>query len=90
MALQFTELQQIVGDRNEITLVALECAIFVLGRARNLPPEHQRPMLYLLMELISLEQAQDDVPEGTDCSEHRPPVIPPRSVPHLECPNKEL
>jgi len=57
--LQFHELQQIIRDRNEITMVALECTAFVLDRVRDLHPELQNPMLTLLVKLISKKQDAD-------------------------------
>jgi hypothetical protein len=57
--LQFSDFKQIIRDRNEITKVALECAVCVFRRARELAPDQQKPMLSLLRKLISMEEEKN-------------------------------
>jgi hypothetical protein len=61
MDLQFSDLQQIIWDKNEITKVALECAVLVFRRARELPPEQQKPVLAIVKDLISVKEDQEDL-----------------------------
>ena len=87
---QFPEFQQMIRDRNEITRAALECAVLVLSLARELPSEHQKPMIVLLKDLISLEEGQGDLPVRVDRSGRPRLFPPPQTLPHLRSPQKEL
>ncbi|MFO8089184.1 MAG: hypothetical protein R6U13_05050 [Desulfatiglandaceae bacterium] len=59
MNLDLKKLQQIVRERNEITISALECASFVLDRARQIPDHKpQELMLELVKTLISPDPEQ--------------------------------
>ena len=58
--MEFKELGQVVREKNEMTRSALECAAFVLSRARELPPNLQKSMLTFVRDLISIEN-QDDL-----------------------------
>jgi hypothetical protein len=57
---QFLEFKKIIRHRNEITSTALECALLVFRKAREMQPEHQKPMLEILRDLISMEK-EDNV-----------------------------
>jgi len=50
---EFTHLELAVREANQVTSVALHCAIFVLRRAHELPVGQRKEMLEILKALIS-------------------------------------
>jgi len=60
MILQFSEFQQMVREGNESTILALQCAVSVLRRARELAPELQKPVVAFVRNLIHSEQGEDN------------------------------
>jgi len=60
MDLQFSELLEALRKRNEITKAALEYSAFLLRQVREMPPDHRKPMLALLRDLISMAEEQDN------------------------------
>jgi hypothetical protein len=69
---QLAEFQQIIRDRNEITTAALECAVFVFSRVREVSPHQQKPLLEFVRNLISMRQNGEDlkipIPQDVDMS----------------------
>jgi len=59
--MEFQELQQMIREKNELTKSALECAAFLLNRARELPPDQRKHMLKFVSNLISAEADKVDL-----------------------------
>ena len=54
MELQFSEFQQIVRERNESTILALQCAVSVLRRVREITPERRESVVAFVGDLIAI------------------------------------
>jgi hypothetical protein len=67
---QLAEFQKIIRERNEITTAALECAVFVLSRVREVSPHQQKLLLNFVRNLISIKHDGEDltipIPQDVD------------------------
>jgi hypothetical protein len=57
---QFSEFHRKVEETNETLTAALQCAAFVLRRARELSPEQRRCMVSIVKDLISMEEGKSE------------------------------
>ena len=53
---EFSDFQQTVREINKVSNVALECAAYVLSRARELPLDQRKRMIERLKGLISISE----------------------------------
>lgn len=53
---EFSDFQETVRKINKVSNVALECAVYVLSRARELPLDQRKGMIERLKGLISVTQ----------------------------------
>ena len=60
MEMQFSDFQQMMRERNESTILALQCAVSVLRRAREITPERRKSVVAFVGDLISTGQGPGD------------------------------
>lgn len=53
--MDFSELQQSVSEDNKKVLIALECTVFILRRAQELPSDQRLSMVEIVKDLISVK-----------------------------------